>query len=121
MKEKNGEGGELMSIASGRKVGEVRHQNYEHHKKYRLSPLVSDAETWRRRIAEAEILTAKDAITIGDIYLHVRSLGFALMNANIRVNLDEKETCIDAFDPSLWRSGFNMQSTLFLGDPNVAT
>eukprot|EP00438_Fugacium_kawagutii_P011715 Skav213090 [mRNA] locus=scaffold512:59983:62126:- [translate_table: standard] len=75
------------------KVSEVRYRNVqlEHGKRYRLSPLVSDAETWRKRIAEAEILTAQDEITIGDIYQHVRDLGFALMNANIRVNLDEKD------------------------------
>ena len=54
---------------------------------YRLSPLVSDLEVWRRRPEEAQVLEVRERA--GDFYEEVRSLAFALMNANIRANFDE--------------------------------
>lgn len=57
---------------------------------FRISPLVSDKETWRQRIAELKVLRPQERV--GDWVDDIRALGFALMNANIRANLNEKAT-----------------------------
>ena len=57
---------------------------------FRIAPLVSDVGTWRRRLCEARAVGARE---YADNYVHdVRDLGFALMNAGIRVNLNEEKT-----------------------------
>lgn len=57
---------------------------------YRLSPLVSDLEVWRNRLQEAQVLDVRERA--GNFHEEVRSLAFALMNANIRANFDEAVT-----------------------------
>eukprot|EP00438_Fugacium_kawagutii_P008391 Skav210641 [mRNA] locus=scaffold3835:36208:38870:- [translate_table: standard] len=57
---------------------------------FRISPLVSDKETWRQRIVELKVLKPQERV--GDWVDDIRALGFALMNANIRANLNEKAT-----------------------------
>lgn len=58
--------------------------------KYRISPLVSDLDTWTMRISETRLLGPREIV--GDISEEVRALGFALMNAGLRVNLDAEAT-----------------------------
>ncbi|CAE7566135.1 SHE10 [Symbiodinium sp. CCMP2592] len=67
-------------------VSETRARN-ESFGNYRISPLVSDVETWRHRIAELRVLGGKERV--GDYVNELRNLAFALMNANIRANFDE--------------------------------
>ena len=52
----------------------------------RISPLVSDLETWTMRISETRILGPREIS--GEISEEVRALGFTLMNGGLRVNLD---------------------------------
>ncbi|CAJ1404628.1 unnamed protein product [Effrenium voratum] len=59
---------------------------------YRISPLVSDVETWRLRMDELQADLLERRERLGDFPHDVRCLGFALMNANIRANLDERDT-----------------------------
>ena len=56
----------------------------KHACKYRVSPLVSDINTWYNRVQELQLLTKHDRAE--DIVPKVRTLAFAFMNANIRAN-----------------------------------
>eukprot|EP00434_Breviolum_minutum_P030185 symbB.v1.2.026696.t1/scaffold2690.1/size72910/7 len=61
--------------------------------RYRIAPLVSDIRTWVDRIDEALPDEALGNDECPDDYAKpVRDLGFALMNAGIRVNLNEANT-----------------------------
>ena len=75
-----------------REVNELRSKGKETEGEYRISPLVSDLGTWTMRIAEAETRILGPREIAGDFSEEVRALGFALMNAGLRVNLD---TCRD--------------------------
>ena len=64
---------------------------------YRIAPLVSDTQTWTNRIdelnANRDLLTSQERERLlGEFTNDIRALGFALMNANIRANLNEKTT-----------------------------
>ena len=64
---------------------------------YRIAPLVSDTETWIRRIDELKVVQDLPTSQERDRRLRefadgIRGLGFALMNANIRANLNERTT-----------------------------
>ena len=55
---------------------------------YRLSPLVSDVKTWKKRLGEdLSILVEKEDI-VADYVTEVRMLAFAMMNAGLRANFD---------------------------------
>ena len=69
-----------------REVNELRSKEKETEGQYRISPLVSDLDTWTMRISETRILGPREIAA--DISEEVRALGFALMNAGLRVNLD---------------------------------
>jgi len=73
-----------------RDVNELRSKEKETEGQYRISPLVSDLDTWTMRISETRILGPREIS--GEISEEVRALGFTLMNAGLRVNLDAEET-----------------------------
>lgn len=56
---------------------------------YRISPLVSDTQTWVNRMREAKAVEPDEIVN--DYVDRVKALGFALMNAGIRVNLDDED------------------------------
>ncbi|CAK9023796.1 unnamed protein product [Durusdinium trenchii] len=59
---------------------------------YRLSPLVSDVKTWKKRLGEdLSILVEKEDI-VADYVTEVRMLAFAMMNAGLRANFDAPNT-----------------------------
>eukprot|EP00439_Symbiodinium_sp_Y106_P021752 s1885_g2.t1 len=59
---------------------------------YRISPLVSDIETWTSRLVELGGGVVGPRERAGDHVHEVRALGFALMNAGIRANMNEEST-----------------------------
>ncbi|CAE7229398.1 PRY3 [Symbiodinium sp. CCMP2456] len=65
---------------------------------YRISPLVSDVETWRKRIVELGAAVVGPRGRAGDHVKEVRDLGFALMNAGIRANMNEAATLKQLWD-----------------------
>ena len=69
-----------------REVNELRSKEKETAGHYRTSPLVSDLDTWTMRISETRILGPREISA--NISEEVRALGFALMIAGLRVNLD---------------------------------
>eukprot|EP00439_Symbiodinium_sp_Y106_P022601 s3421_g2.t2 len=70
------------------KVGDLKEEG-EGRGNYRISPLVSDTQTWLNRMVEAKAVEPGEIV---DDYVDmVKALGFALMNAGIRVNLDRKK------------------------------
>lgn len=85
---------ELKDIAKNSKhrddVWALRSEERKTEGKYRISPLVSDLDTWTMRISETRLLGPREIV--GDISEEVRALGFALMNAGLRVNLDAEAT-----------------------------
>lgn len=66
--------------------------------KYRISPLVSDVETWRQRVAELGAAVIGRKGRAGDHIKEVRDLAFALMNAGIRANMNEEKTLKQLWD-----------------------
>ena len=71
-------------------VEKVRIANHDEGQ-IRISPLVSNSEIWRYRMEELPDVLRPDE-KIGDFHQQIRTLSFALMNANIRANFDERET-----------------------------
>ena len=85
---------DLKDVAKNSKhrleVNELRAKEKQTEGDYRISPLVSDLDTWTMRISETRILGPREIS--GEISEEVRTVGFALMNAGLRVNLDARRT-----------------------------
>jgi len=81
------------SLQATREKRTKEEQNYKPPKEdvpdnYRISPLVSDPGTWTSRLlTDCALITRAEA---NDVMPCVRKLGFALMNANIRLDMNSK-------------------------------
>jgi len=84
----------LWQMEAARKEGLEKEKDYipsgDRSGRYRIAPLVSDISTWEERIGEVKALGGDEYLD--DYAKPVRDLGFALMNAGIRVNLNEANT-----------------------------